>query len=179
MRLLFIGAINLSNSPKGGEEYKNQLILEKLVQTITSKIVAIDAYNWKRKPLLIAKLFLNLAFKQYDSIVISASSVSTYLLLKIITKIKPSILDKSHYLVTGRYFLEGVFLKRYDWKIYQSLKSVVVEGEMLKEQLLNCSELENIQVIPNFKMFESKLSFKEKKSNIFKFLFIGRISRGK
>ena len=41
-KFLFIGAINISNSPKGGEEYKNQLILEKLVQTITSKSVVID-----------------------------------------------------------------------------------------------------------------------------------------
>ena len=50
---------------------------------------------------------------------------------------------------------------------------------MLKEQLVNCSELENIQVIANFKKFESKLSLKKKRSNVFKFVFIGRISRGK
>lgn len=62
-RVLFIGAINLSNSPKGGEEYKNQLILEKLLQTNTFKTTIMDTYNWKRKPLLIAKLFLNLLFK--------------------------------------------------------------------------------------------------------------------
>ena len=91
MRILFIGAINNSNSPKGGEEYKNQLILKKLVQSNTFKTIAIDTYNWKGKPLLIAKLFRNLLFKQFDSVVISASSASTYLLLNIIAKIKSSI----------------------------------------------------------------------------------------
>ncbi len=138
MRILFIGAINLSNPPKGGEEYKNQLILEKLVQTNifnTFENVAIDTYNWKRKPLLIAKLFFNILFIQFDSVVISASSGSTYLLLKIINKIKSSILHKIHYLVIGGYFPEGIKCKRYDWEIYLNLKSVVVEGEILKNKL--------------------------------------------
>ena len=177
--VLFIGAINLYNSPKGGEEYKNQLIFEKLVQTINFKTVVIDTYNWKGKPLLIAKLFLNLVFKQFDSVVISASSASTYLLLNIISKIKPSILHKTHYLVIGGYFPEGIRSKRYDWKTYKNLKSVVVEGGILKEQLLNYSELKNIRVIPNFKKFEFKLSPKVKESNVLKFVFIGRISKPK
>jgi glycosyltransferase involved in cell wall biosynthesis len=179
MQILFIGAINLSNSPKGGEEYKNQLILAKLLQSKTFNTVAIDTYNWNRKPLLIAKLFLNLLFKQFDSIVISASSASTYSLLKIISKIKPYILRKTHYLVIGGYFPEGIRSKRYDWNIYKNLKSVVVEGQILKNQLLECSELNNIQVISNFKKFEYKLSLKSKESNIFKFVFIGRISKPK
>lgn len=44
---------------------------------------------------------------------------------------------------------------------------------------MTCSEVENIQVIPNFKKFESKLSLIEKGSNVFKFVFIGRISKPK
>jgi glycosyltransferase involved in cell wall biosynthesis len=176
--VLFIGAINYSNSPKGGEEYKNQLIMEKLVQTKSFKTIAIDTYNWKLKPLLIAKLIFNILFIQFDSVVISASSTSTYLLLRIITKIKPSILYKTHYLVIGGYFPEGIQTKRFDWKIYQKLKSVVVEGEILKHQLLSFSELINIKVIPNFKKFDYKVSLKEY-DNFFKFVYIGRISKAK
>ena len=179
MRILFIGAINISNSPKGGEEYKNQLILEKFVQSNISKIVAIDTSNWNRKPLLMAKLFWNILFIHFDAIVISASSASTYSLLKIISKIKPYILHKTHYLVIGGYFPEGIKIKRYDWKIYQNLKSVVVEGEMLKEQLLSSSELKNVQVIPNFKKFDYEVSLKEKEPTPFRFVFIGRISKPK
>jgi glycosyltransferase involved in cell wall biosynthesis len=178
-RVLFIGAINLSNSPKGGEEYKNQLILEKLVKPNTSKIITIDTFDWKKKPLLITILFLNLLFKQFESIVISASSASTYLLLKIISKIKPSILYKTHYLVIGGYFPEGIKSKRYDWKVYQNLQSVVVEGETLKYQLLGCSKLENIKVVSNFKKFDFEVSLKEPEFTLFKFIFIGRISTPK
>jgi glycosyltransferase involved in cell wall biosynthesis len=177
--VLFIGAINILNPPKGGEEYKNQLILEKFLHSKTFKIVAIDTYNWKRKPLLIAKLFFNILFIQFDSVVISASSASTYLLLKIINKIKSSILHKIHYLVIGGYFPEGIKCKRYDWKIYQNLKSVVVEGNILKDQLICCSELKNIRVIPNFKEFDLEVSVKENDDNSFKFVFIGRISKAK
>ncbi len=182
MRILFIGAINLSNPPNGGEEYKNQLILEKLMQSNifnTFETVAIDTYKWKRKPLLIVKLFLNLLFNQFDSVVISASSASTFSLLKIISKIKLLILYKTHYLVIGGYFPEGIQTKRFDWKIYRSLKSVVVEGQILKDQLLSCSELKNIRVIPNFKKFEVNLVLNEKHDTIFKFVFIGRVSKAK
>lgn len=179
MQILFIGAINLSNSPRGGEEYKNQLILEKILLPNIFKIVTIDTFNWKRKPLLIAKLFLNLLFKKFDSVVISASSASTYLLLKIISKIKPSTLHKTHYLVIGGYFPEGIKNKRYDWQIYRNLKSVVVEGEILKNVLLGYSELNNIIVIPNFKKFDKSLILKDKNDSIFNFVFIGRISKAK
>jgi glycosyltransferase involved in cell wall biosynthesis len=179
MRILFIGAINFSNSPKGGEEYKNQLILERLVQPNIFKTVVRDTFNWKRRPLLIGKLFINILFIDFDSIVISASSRSTYLLLKIISKIKPSILFKTHYLVIGGYFPEGISSKRYDWKIYQNLKSVVVEGQILKDQLLSCSELYNLEVIPNFKKFEVNLVLNKKDDAIFKFVFVGRISKSK
>jgi glycosyltransferase involved in cell wall biosynthesis len=179
MRILFIGAINLSNSPRGGEEYKNQLILEKLLQSNNFRTVVIDTYNWKRKPLLIAKLFLNILFAHFDSIVISASSASTYLLLKIISKIKPSILSKTRYFVIGGYFPIGIESNRYDWKIYQNLKSVVVEGEILKHQLFTCTELKNVKVIPNFKKFDYEVSQQKTESKLFKFVFIGRISKFK
>jgi glycosyltransferase involved in cell wall biosynthesis len=179
LKVLFIGAINKFNFPQGGEEYKNQLILDKLIGEVTFKISAIDTYNWKKKPLLITKIFLNLLLKQFDSIVISASSASTYILLKIIFRIKPSILHKIHYLVIGGYFPVGIKCKRYDWEIYLNLKSVVVEGQILKDQILSCSELKNVKVIPNFKKFDYEVTQGEKDFNSFKFVFIGRISKAK
>ena len=129
MRLLFIGAINISNSPKGGEEYKNQLILEKLNASCIIHSIAIDTYQWKKKPISIVKLFFYLLFQDFDSVVISASSASTFLLLQIISKIKLSILRKTHYLVIGGYFPEGIRSTRYDWKIYQNL--CLVSGQQM------------------------------------------------
>jgi phytoene dehydrogenase-like protein len=107
------------------------------MQSTIFHTIEIDTYKWKKKPLLIANLFFKLIFNQFDSIVISASSASTYLLLKGISKIKPSILFKIHYLVIGGYFPEGIRTKRYDWKIYNNLKSVVVEGEILKNRIID------------------------------------------
>ena len=40
VKVLFVGAINISNSPFGGEEYKNQLILEKLMLSVISYTTA-------------------------------------------------------------------------------------------------------------------------------------------
>jgi glycosyltransferase involved in cell wall biosynthesis len=179
MKTLFIGAINISNSPKGGQEYKNQLIIQKLYETDVFQTTVIDTYKWKIKPWIIAKLFFSLIFTELDSILISASSASTFSLLKIIAKIKPAILHKTNYLVIGGYFPEGIKSKRYDWKIYENLKFVVVEGEILKDQLLSSSELKNIIVIPNFKNFEINLALKEKDITIYKFVFIGKMSKFK
>lgn len=179
MLILFVGAINICNSPKGGEEYKNQLILEKLSQLHLFQLKVFDTYAWKRKPLLGVKLFFYLVFKNFDSVVISASSASTFSLLKLIYFLKPSVLEKTHYLVIGGYFPEGIRSKRYDWKIYRNLKSVVVEGQILKNQLLTCSGLKNIQVIPNFKKFNFSFLTEEKGDKLFKFIYIGRISNSK
>ncbi len=129
--------------------------------------------------MLIAKLFFNILFIHYDFVVISASSASTYLILKIINKIKPSILHKTHYLVIGGYFPEGIKCKRYNWEFYQNLKFVVVEGQILKNQILSCSELKNVKVISNFKKFDYEVSQSDKECNFFKFVFIGRISKTK
>lgn len=179
LKILFVGATNSANSPNGGEEYKNQLFIEKLESTYQLEPIIIDTYQWKKKPFLIVNLFYYLYFKNVDSIVISASSASTYLLLKILNKLKPSILRKINYFVIGGYFPEGIKTKSYDWKVYEQLKSVVVEGQVLRTQLFECSELKNIFVVPNFKKFD--LTFKPNIKNVsrFKFVYLGRISRAK
>jgi glycosyltransferase involved in cell wall biosynthesis len=179
MKLLFIGAINQKHSPKGGEEYKNQLFIEKLESSSQLEPIIFDTYQWKKKPFLIVNLFYYLFFKNVDSIVISASSASTYLLLKILNKVKPSILCKIHYFVIGGYFPVGIKTRRYNWKVYQRLKSVVVEGQVLRKQLLESSDLKNLFVVPNFKKFD--FTFKPNIKNVskFKFVYLGRISRAK
>ena len=48
---------------------------------------------------------------------------------------------------------------------------MVIEGQILKDQLLECSELDNIQVISNFKKFVYEVSLKHKKQETFRFVF--------
>ena len=179
MKLLFIGAINQNHSPNGGEEYKNQLFIEKLESSSKLEPIIIDTYQWKKKPFLIVNLFYYLFFKNVNSIVISASSASTYLLLKILNKLKPSILRKIHYFVIGGYFPEGIKTKRYNWKVYQHLKSIVVEGQVLRNQLVESSELKNLFVVPNFKIFDFAFKPNIKNGSKFKFIYLGRISMAK
>jgi glycosyltransferase involved in cell wall biosynthesis len=178
MKLLFIGGINLGNHPRGGEEYKNQLLITKINEFCQGAKV-LDTVKWKRSPTLWFNLIFNLFFKSYNSVLISASSLSTYRLLILIGFLKPSILKKTNYLVIGGYFPEGIREKIYNWKVYRSLNNVIVEGELLKKILCENSELKNIHVLPNFKNFPSSKFNSNLTKDVFRFVYIGRISRDK
>jgi glycosyltransferase involved in cell wall biosynthesis len=178
-RVLFFGAINENQAPLGGEEYKNQLILHKL-KNENIQLQYIDTINWKQSPLVVLNLFCKLFLSNFDSIIISASSVSTYRLLNLTQWIKPDILNQITYLVIGGYFPEGIRTKRFNWKSYSKLKNVVVEGELLRQLIISNSNLSNVQVVPNFKMFPN-LAIKDRfiKNEKFRFVFVGRISNAK
>ena len=179
MRLLFIGAINQGKPPNGGEEYKNQLLINKInVAFNNSKII--DTYQWIKRPKVWGDLLINILIKRADVILISASSVSTYRLLNLLKWLKPSLLEKTSYLVIGGYFPEAISSKRFDWRVYNSLKNLVVEGGLLRKTVLANSELSNVQVLPNFKTYPNLVFYnKENSSNAFRFVFVGRISKEK
>ena len=179
MKILFIGAINKYNPPRGGEEYKNQLLDLKINESYNFPIM-IDTHRWSNKPQIWWDLLVSILFKKVDVVLISASSVSTYRLLNIIRWMKPSLLHKTTYLVIGGYFPEGIRTKRFNWKAYSKLKNVVVEGELLRQQILSNSNLANVKVVPNFKTFPN-LDIKDRiiQNGKFRFVFVGRISNAK
>ncbi len=178
MIILFIGGINKNNVPRGGEEFKNQLILKKLViENITLTIV--DTTKWKVRPETWIKLFIAIVISEFDRIVISASSVSSYKLIKLIGFIRPSLLQNTSYLVVGGYFPEAIERKIFNWEKYRKLKNIVVQGDNLKNKLLDNTKLSNISVISNFKEFPDIIINKSNFNKAFKFVFIGRISQGK
>jgi glycosyltransferase involved in cell wall biosynthesis len=176
--LLFIGAINLSNSPKGGEEYKNQLFFRK-INFVDIEQSYVDTHAWKSNPKILLTLIFKLFFLKWDSILLSTSSLSAYRLISLIKFLKPNLLAKLNYVVVGGYFPVGIRNKQFKWENYTELKSIIVQGEILKNQLLSFSELNNVVVIPNFKKFDYTVSLKETEYNLFKFVFIGRISKAK
>ena len=178
MKILFIGGINQGNSPKGGEEYKNQLLIPKIHAHFEETII-IDTYRWTRKPPVWWDLIITILFKNPDVVLISASSVSTYRLLKLIHIFRPSAIHKTTYLVIGGYFPDGIRESRFDWQTYKDLKSIIVQGETLKRNLQVYSELKNITVTSNFKNFPITHRVKKKEISVFKFVFVGRISKGK
>jgi glycosyltransferase involved in cell wall biosynthesis len=178
LSLLFLGAINKGNVPRGGEEYKNQMLYHKL-KLETGNFKFIDTHFWSRKPMIWFKILLNVFVWRYHSIIISASSVSTYRLLKIIRFIRPSILNKITYLVVGGYFPQGIKEKKFDWRVYIHLKNILVQGNLLKNTLLGHSNLSNVKVLPNFKSFTNFKAQLLNKDNIFRFVYVGRISKSK
>lgn len=178
MRLLFLGAINEGNVPRGGEEYKNQMLYQKL-KLEDFKVEFIDTHLWSRKPMIWFKILLNVFVKRYDSIIISASSVSTFRFLKIIRLFRPSILNKITYLVVGGYYPQGIKEKKFDWRVYINLKNIVVQGNLLKNILLGHSNLTNVKVLPNFKSLTNFKAQLLNKDDIFRFVYVGRISKSK
>ena len=179
MNLLFIGAINQGNPPKGGEEYKNQILITK-INIAFNDVKIIDTFQWIKRPKVWTSLLLNILIKRVDIILISASSVSTYRLLNLMHMIRPSLLRKTTYLVIGGYFPEGIRSKRFDWRFYKNLKNVVVQGDLLRKTVLANSGLTNVKVLPNFKTFPNlSLLSNEKFNNNCRFVFVGRISKGK
>jgi glycosyltransferase involved in cell wall biosynthesis len=124
-------------------------------------------------------LLKSLLFSTYNSIIISASSVSTYRLLRLIFLLRPNVLSRIVYVVIGGYFPEAIKSGRFNSNIYNNLKVLIVEGEFLRNQLLGFITESRVKVIPNFKDFPI-IDFPNKiKSNRVKFVFVGRISATK
>lgn len=168
----------MNNLPKGGEEYKNQLLVNKFsIEKISFSLI--DTYQWQGKPYVWMRLFFLLFYPNKSKIVISASSASTYKLLTLITWFRPNLLNNIVYLVIGGYLPEGIKTGKYKWKIYEHLKYVVLEGSLLVNQIRTVSQLTNLIVVPNFKTFPTLNFVKKPVSVRFHFVFIGRISQGK
>jgi len=172
MRVLLIGALNLFQLPKGGEEYKNQLIYSKLSEKYNTK--AIDTFHWRSNPFIFTSLINQLFFRDWDVILISASSQSVYRLVLILQHF-PSISKKTIYFVVGGYFPSAILNGSIKLKPYLSLKSLVVEGLSMKRTLEYAGYTGTIHVLPNFKQFPKRLALLKKDERIFKFLFLSRI----
>jgi glycosyltransferase involved in cell wall biosynthesis len=119
---------------------------------------------------LIAQLF----FSTWDTIIISASSHSVYQLVRVLQHFR-GVAQKTIYFVIGGYFPDAVLAGTYKIKPYETLKSIVVQGESLKETLLQAGYKGNIHVIPNFKDFPKQLDKAPKTTAHIKFVFLSRI----
>ncbi len=177
-KIIFIGAINEFNPPLGGEEYKNQLILKNL-KNESVDLVYFDTYRWKKKPFIVLRMLWYLHFCRYDSVIISASSVSTYHLLNFIQTFRPRVLGKISYIVVGGYFPTAIKKGRLKSKVYKKLNKIIVQGNFLKHQLKEFINDDLISVFSNFKYYPNIEFPKREKLNLVKFVFVGRISAAK
>lgn len=177
-RILFIGAVNLNRAPKGGEEYKNQVLHHYLNEK--EEVVVFDTHQWKKRPLMVIKMLLTLIIGKYSTVLISASSYSTYRLLNFTSRFN-YIQKKVIYAVVGGYFPEGVRTGKYKASAYTNLKKIIVEGRQMKKDLADCG-LSNVAVLPNFKDFPINLPDSlpiSENTGLTRFIFLSRIQEEK
>lgn len=176
-KILFIGAVHTGKKPAGGEEYKNQLLVNYLNSRYT--LTVIDTIKWKRHPTVLPSLLFHLLFGQYPRIIISASSASTYRLIQFLN-LFPNLIRKTIYLVIGGYYPVAVQRGVYKVKYYRDVRKITVEGNTMKQILKESGLSQNVSVMPNFKPVRSVII--ESRTPVIspiRFVFISRIAESK
>ena len=172
--VLLIGAIHQGKAPRGGEEYKNQLLVGYLGGRYA--LTSIDTYGWKQKPGVLIGLLRKVFFGTFDTILISASSATTYRLIQMM-HLRPSLLPKTVYLVVGGYFPGAVLAGKFRAGYYGRLRRILVQGRKMQQELYSAGLKQNVSVMPNFKpvpkVFGSTGRFS---APVFRFVFLSRIS---
>jgi glycosyltransferase involved in cell wall biosynthesis len=167
-KVLFIGPIGKLNHPQGGDQYKNQLLLEAL-NNIEINVISVDTFNWYRRVSSIFTLLNVFFFKKFDIIVLSASSLSSYRVLNLFRRSGNKIV----YFVIGGVLPHLIESKKLDTSVYKKLKKIVVEGNTMKDKLFQLG-IKNVSVLPNFKIkqdYDNKVNSR----NILKTVFVSRV----
>jgi glycosyltransferase involved in cell wall biosynthesis len=175
--ILLIGAVNTGLNPTGGEEYKNQLLVDYL--RCRYDLTVIDTFRWEKRPTVIPQIVLNLLFRRYHYIIISACAATTYRLIQFLN-VFPYLIRKTIYLVVGGNFHNAVQQRIYQTKYYEKLHKVFVEGNQMKQTLIETGLLHNVAVMPNFKSV--KQVFDKKQVPVappIRFVFMSRIIEAK
>jgi glycosyltransferase involved in cell wall biosynthesis len=172
--VLLIGAIHRGQAPRGGEEYKNQLLLGYLGDK--TALTCIDTHRWKQNPGVLMKLLWKVFFGTFDTILISASSATTYRLIQMM-HLRPSLLSKTIYLVVGGYFPGAVVAGKFRAKYYRRLKGILVQGRKMQRELSAAGLKEHVAVMPNFKPVAKVFgAIGRFAAPVFRFVFLSRIS---
>lgn len=177
MKMLFVGAVNRNAPPANGEEYKNQMLLGQLDTQF--RVTVIDTKNWSREPLTLIRLVLHMLLWPYDRVIISASSASVFRLLDTFRFFRHRM-RKTIYFVIGGYLPKALADGRYKVRAYQSLMSLVVEGQSMRKQLLELGIKAPLHVVPNFKTVDKCWGRLERfDETTIKFIFVSRIAEQK
>jgi glycosyltransferase involved in cell wall biosynthesis len=142
-------------------------------------VVVIDTKSWSREPLTLLKLVWHFIIVGYDRILISASSASVFRLLDTFRFFR-SRMRKTIYFVIGGYLPKAIIDGKYKIRAYQSLSSLVVEGETMRTSLQNSGIAASIHVVPNFKTVDRCRGNLDKFNDPeTRFIFVSRIAEPK
>jgi glycosyltransferase involved in cell wall biosynthesis len=168
----FVGPVNKNCPPKGGDQFKNRILLD-ILKSINYNLIIIDtATNMGRLKLLI--LFIYERYGLIENLVISASSVSSYRLIKFLNN---KTKKKTTYFVIGGALPNIIKRNNFQASIYRNLKLVVVEGSFLQNKMADFG-LSSV-VLPNFKRRYFIPLINKKSSQNLNLVFVSRITESK
>lgn len=170
-KIIFIGGIKEGQVPDCGETVKNQLLINQL-HALNHTIITIDTLNWRRRPLLLFRMFFSLLFNRGAKVIISASGAASYL----ISFLYYFPLKKNVYFwVIGGDLHLSVGKGRYNINALKALKSILVEGNNMKVALSEFG-IYNVIVAPNFKPIVCyDYSNENRNADKIKFVFLSRV----
>lgn len=170
--ILFVGALNKGTEPLGGAIAKNQDLLF-FLKSKFSFVESLDISNFKRNPLVLAKLLFYIVTKKNTNIILSTSTSNTFKLAKLLLALK--IKSPIWYLVLGGDIDKTIDNKNLNPNIFNYYKKVIVQGTSIQQELI-AHGLNNTITLPNFRNITYLPSIKrEDQSSYKRFVFLSRI----
>lgn len=166
--IIFVGL--LDEKATSGETMKNQLFIQRFKE-VFDKVYVYNAENTRHRPWRLFKLLFLCWAHPRAKVFISASwGVARPLLylMKIIRR------KDVHYWVVGGIFHEKIKKGELSTKFYQSLHSIIVQNEYMRNSLVE-QGFTNVHFIPNSKRIDYLPDISRRDNHLIKFVFLSRI----
>lgn len=169
-KVIFIGGIG-DKKTFGGELTKNKYIIKRL-EELGKKVLKVDTYKSRKKIYKLWNLPFVLLFYPKSTLIISSSMGNIYFIIKFLFhfRLKKNVI----YWGIGGLFPTLIKEGKYNKKYFEYLKVIIVEGDKMKDTLLE-SGISNVITMPNFKSIDyiphKDYSAKEKT----RFVFLSRV----
>lgn len=173
-RVLYIATTADNRNRLDGETIKCQLLREYLKNIENIQIICIDTDNWKKHIFKLIWLIITNYFK-VDEIIVSSADRGSHIVIDFFRRIKCN--KKIYYFVIGGTLAKNIKEKKWDISSYTRLTRIYVEAEIMKKGLEELG-IDNVSVLNNFRKI-GNFKNKYKKSNIFRFVYFGRVIREK
>jgi len=174
--LIFIGPMDMGNTPMTGDTVKNQLFIDRFKE-VFDVVYAVDTMNWKKAPWIIVRMCFLLISHRRSKVIISANTSSAYTLIRIL-RLFPFTPKEVFYWVVGGSFHKQIENRGYSVNTYKWLKRIFVQSPIMVDSLRK-QGLDNALYVPNSKYISHYGSAVKKKDGRTHFVFLSRIEEYK
>ena len=133
-KILYIATTADNRNRLDGETIKCRLLRDYLNEIKGIQVISIDTDNWKKHILKLVILIIKNYFKA-DTIIVSSADRGAHIVLDFFNKVKSK--KDIYYFVIGGFLYNNIKKKKWNLKIYQELKQIYVEADVLKTDLNN------------------------------------------